>query len=527
MPTPEEIRRRKRNAAVGWGTSTALFGTEASTPRSPSVEEDIEPPAPSRPSPSPAPRTWGDLLSSKPKPAPAPAQPTPKTIPGALSEPEPNGFNWEKPKAIPDKMPEWREARENPQLLETIKRYAKNIEGKSFASDEEAFDWYVSDRRWVDATTQYTLRELNYAKGWFGSKYAKQEDLQDLAYLRSEWDKLPGGFARIGKGDFVGGADAILKNVARGFVDVTVFLGVAGRAGKAAGALATKALSGSAMSATKKATINKASQVGGAVLADASITGGLNAAYQETNVEAGIQDEVDGWEVIKAGAIGGLVSAPGAYMALTPTSARGKVDPKVALEQAKRTITERRTAGLPGLYGPDGTEGSLTLPDGRKLLLTDIELAQDPKALTMPTGAAPAASAATPETPIDVDFSNFSRALAKDVAKTRKAERDAAKAAGKAGGRSRLVPTIMEADQTAYDPLLDTLSVKSGAKLDDAAGTALRDLTKHDVDVAWRKETLNVTIEDGTTAKVAAGDVVDSLRKRTKQADDLITCLGT
>jgi hypothetical protein len=394
-------------------------------------------------------------------------------------------LNWQAPERKLD-APEWEAARKNPALLGAIKRYAKNVEDADFSSDDQAFDWFVGDRRWKDSNTISTLKELNFVKGTFGAKYASEEDLKDLSVIRDEWDKLPGGFTRIGRGikdlnasEVVGGAGAILENVAKGTVDPSILIG--GLFGKGAGALVTRG-----GSAATKAGVKRALQTGTAISADAGIAAGSNAAYQEVNVEAGLQDEISGWEMIVSGGLGGALSAPGAISTFKPKGLE-KVDPLKAAEQAIRTDADRREKGLGSLFGDKGPNQT---PDGRKLSTEDVSLMQD-NTLT---------------------FENFSKEFSKATGVSRK-------------GTGLMGSKVVEADETFYDPLLDTMHVKAGSKLSKEDVAVLEPLASPITDAKWKKEKLSVTIEDGSKVEVEAGTVAKSLTARLKQADELMMCL--
>lgn len=296
--------------------------------------------------------------------AATPIEETPQEAPKVdVGEPQGTDFNWQKP-ADKFEQPEWQAARQNPQLLSAIKRYAKNVENEDFSSDDQAFDWFVGDRRWKDSNTMSTLKELNYVKGTFGAKYASEEDLQDLATIKSEWDKLPGGFTRIARGEIAGGAGAILENIAKGTVDPSIILG--GLGGKAVGAAVTRG-----GSAVAKQALKRTLQTSTAIATDATISAGADLAAQEVNVEAGLQDEINGWEALVAGGLGAALSAPGAISTFKPSANELKVDPLKAAEQAIRVDKERRVKGLESLFGDKGTG---QVPDGRKLTTDDVDL---------------------------------------------------------------------------------------------------------------------------------------------------------
>lgn len=262
--------------------------------------------------------------------------------------------------------PEWEAARKNPELIQSIRRYAKNVDNEDFSSDDQAFEWFVGDRRWKDSNVFSTLKELNYVKGGFGSKYASEQDLKDLSVIRDHWEKLPGGLSRIAQGDFVEGAGAIIENIAKGIVDPSILLG--GLGGKAVGSVVKKGAGAVSQQALKRTL-----QTGTAIATDAAITAGSNLAYQEVNKDAGLQDQVDGWEALKAGGIGAVLSAPGHLSAFKPKSGQIVNDPTAAAEQAIRASKDLREKGIKDLFG--GAQ-KLT-PDGHKLSVGDIDLAKD------------------------------------------------------------------------------------------------------------------------------------------------------
>lgn len=311
--------------------------------------------------------------------APTPTQPAP-TVQAPAAAPsanvtqkavnpiDPFNIRYAGPKPEPEKMPEWETARQNPALLNSIKRYAKNVAGENFADDQAAFDWYVGDRRWKDANVGSMIKELNFVKGGFGVKEPTIQDLEDLQVMRTEWDKLPGGFERIAKGDVLGGTGAILENVAKGMLDPTILLG--GIFGKAAGTLVAK----QGMKEVTKQGIKRALQTGTAITTDFGIGAGASTIYQETNVELGLQNEVSGWEALKAGGLGALLSTPGAIGAFSPKKAAEVVDPELAAQQAISGASELRKRGIRSF-----SEGSGKTPDGLKLTQDDVELVQTGK----------------------------------------------------------------------------------------------------------------------------------------------------
>lgn len=386
--------------------------------------------------------------------------------------------------------PEWEAARKNPQLLTAIKRYAKNVDDEDFSSDDQAFDWFVGDRRWKDSNTFSTLSELNYVKGTFGAKYASKEDLADLATIRGEWDKLPGGFTRIGRGianldvgQAAGGAGAILENIAKGTVDPSILFG--GLAGKGAGALFNLGTN-----AASKQGIKRALQTGTSIATDFAVSAGANVAYQEVNVDAKLQDEVSGWEALVSGGLGAALSTPSAISTFKPRNGELTVDPILAAKQAIRVDEERRAKGLTDIFGDKGAKQT---PDGRKLTKEDVELMQGRNDLTL---------------------EDFSKEFSKATGVSRK-------------GTGLMGARVAEAEETFYDPLLDTLHVKTGSKLskDDVPG--LEAIATPVTDAKWKKEKLSVTVEDGTKVEVEAGTVAKSLSDRLKQADNLITCMSS
>ena len=280
-----------------------------------------------------------------------------------------NDLTYDSPK-LNLEQPEWQAARNNPLLMNSIKRYAKNTDNQDFSDDDKAFEWFVGDRRWKDSNVMSTLKELNFVKGGFGAKYAHKEDLEDLNVIKTEWDKLPGGFERIGRGEVLGGTGAILDNLWRGIVDPSILFG--GLAGKAVGSLVVKS---GAKEVTKQA-VKRGLQTTAAITADAAVTGGANVAYQETNIEAGVggQTEVDEWQAMVAGTLGAVMSAPGSVMAFKPKGL-DNVDPVKAAEQARRAAEDIRTKDpdANALFGGS----KKTTPDGLKLSETDVELAKD------------------------------------------------------------------------------------------------------------------------------------------------------
>ena len=225
----------------------------------------------------------------------------------------------------------WDMARQDPELLTSARRYYKNVDNEIFsldpAGDAKLFDHMVGDRRWKDSNTFSAGKEL--FKTALGS--ASEQDLKDLAVIRSKWEKLPGGFTRIAQGDVLGGVGAIAENVAKGAVDPTVFAG--GIAAKAAGKAITS-------------TIGRAA-IGIGV--DAAVSAGANIAYQETDKILGLQDSVDPWSVLVSGAVGAAVSVPGHLTAAAPKTPV-KPDVKLALEQAKAGAEKVKKTGLTAMF---------------------------------------------------------------------------------------------------------------------------------------------------------------------------------
>lgn len=457
MPTLDELRRKRQQAA---GASNA----------------------PKQQAPTADPYA-GILKSGRRKSAPVVEMDQPSTQTSIED-------GWTPPEQTFDE-PEWEAARKNPVLLDAIKRYAKNVENKDFSSDDQAFNWFVGDRRWKDSNTLSTLKELNFVKGTFGAKYASEDDLKDLSVIRGEWDKLPGGFTRIGRGIMdldvgrvAGGAGAILENVAKGTIDPTIIFG--GLAGKGAGALFNLGTN-----AASKQVIKRALQTGTSIATDFAVSAGANVAYQEVNVDAGLQDEVSGWEALVAGGLGAALSTPSAITTFAPKKGDlSAVDFKRAAEQALRKDAELREKGVTDFFGGKGPRQT---PDGRKLSLEDVPLMQSAN---------------------DLSFEDFSKEFSKATGVSRKGT-------GSMGAR------VAEADETFYDPLLDTMHVKAGSKLskDDVPG--LEAIATPVTDAKWKKEKFSVTVEDGTKVEVEAGTVAKSLSERLKQADNLIMCLGS
>jgi len=249
--------------------------------------------------------------------------------------------------------------RSNPTLMTAIKRYARNNENKIFKDDDEAYDWYVNDRRWKDANTVSITKELNFVKGLYGTKKASDQDLQDLQVIKQAWDARPTMFGRLAEGEFAEAGEAFVSNVAKGLVDPTVLLGgpigrgVSFLTGKVAGKVVSKGM-------------DIGIRTGSGVAVDAGVSAGANVATQEINVEAGLQKDVNPWEAVTAGALGGVISAPGHYFASRPKAERGLADPEWAARAAKKAapalekqgfsrdkglLSDKKTFELPGDAG--------------------------------------------------------------------------------------------------------------------------------------------------------------------------------
>lgn len=286
----------------------------------------------------------------------------------------------------------WDTAKQDKELLSTIRRYAKNVDNQDFSSDEKAFEWFVGDRRWKDSNTFSLAKELNYVKGGFGTKYAEPQDLADLALIRERWEKLPGGFSRIADGDILGGLGAIGENIGKGMLDPTILFG--GLAGKAVGSMVNR----SAQMATRL-SLKRALQTGTAISTDAALTGGFNLEYQAVNKEVGLQEEIDGWEALKAGALGAVLSTPGSLGMFKPKKLE-KVDPVLAAEQAMSAATSEAGSKLKasgkGIY------------QGQKLTKEDAQAAKgiDPEA------AEKSADANTPVDDVGLTMDNLNLASA-------------------------------------------------------------------------------------------------------------------
>lgn len=244
----------------------------------------------------------------------------------------------------------WDTARQDPELLHAVRSFYNNTEKKAFKDDNEAFDYMVSDRRWKDSNTWSALKEFDAVKGGIGIRdyKASEQDLKDLAVIRSRWEKLPGGIERMAKGavnmdsgEFFGGAGAIAENVAKGFIDPTIVAG--GIGGKAAGAML-----GVGVKQGTKALIKTGVGIG----LDAAISAGTNLAYQEANVDMGLQGEVDKFSVIAAGGLGAVLSAPGHITTHAPKKDLN-INPKLLAEQALSQAAElkKKSPEINNLYG--------------------------------------------------------------------------------------------------------------------------------------------------------------------------------
>jgi len=234
----------------------------------------------------------------------------------------------------------WDMARQDKDLLRAAKRFYSNTEKRAFEDDNELFDYMVSDRRWKDSNTWSTLKELDAVKGGLGGikdYTASEEDLEDLSVIRSRWEKLPGGIERIGKGianadvgEVWEGTKAVAENVGKGMLDPTIFAG--GPIGKGVGAAVNVGAKAVGREAIKQGT-KTALKVGTGMALDAAVSGGANLAYQEANVELGLQKEVDKFSAIAAGGLGLAASGAGHLMAHKPSKSIS-YDPKLLAEQA-------------------------------------------------------------------------------------------------------------------------------------------------------------------------------------------------
>ena len=314
-----------------------------------------------------------------------------------------------KPSELHYATPEWEAMRTNKQLVSTVKRYAKNVENKNFSDDNKAIEWFVGDRRWKDPNVLSTLKELDFVKGTqvFSARKAVQQDLEDLAYIKQEWDKLPGGFTRIGKGianadvaQVIEGTGAILENIGKGILDPTILFG--GLAGKAMGAAFIKT---GAKEVTRQ-SIKRGLQTGTALTADFGVSGVANLAQQVTNIEAASGGEVDGWESLKAGnygqaalagGLGAVLSAPGHVGAFRP-KALDTIDFGLSATQAKSAAASAKKAGV----DTSSAVKQHSLPDGTKLTLDDIDKAKRQGRIDLGSGR--------PDSPEELSFDAFKSA---------------------------------------------------------------------------------------------------------------------
>jgi hypothetical protein len=387
-------------------------------------------------------------------------------------------------------------AQKDPELIKSVRRYAKNLDNKVFKDDKEAFDWYVNDRRWKDSNVLSTLKELNYVKGGWGEKYASDQDLQDLTVMRHSWDKLPNMFQDIGRGNVYDATEAFVSNIAKGALDPTVLMG--GIFGKAASKAASFA-AGKAVSAATDAAI----KVGTGIAIDAGVTAGADVADQDVRIGLHQQDDVDPWEAIKAGTLGGVLSAGGHYLANRKIDKGGlSKDPKLNAIQAKAGAAKLvKEYGLSTETGLLDAAKTVTL-EGNKI--NREEAAQQLGPENIVKGLEPK----------ELTEDEFTKELSRETASARK------------GTGFKGVKTVHVGEETHYDPMLDMLTVGKDVPRNTENVKTITSLLDTPADASWRKESVPALLEDGTTTKVNAGTAANKLSDRLQQAHSLMSCLG-
>ena len=221
-------------------------------------------------------------------------------------------------------------------FIKSARRYYWKRDKLSFgfgeAADQKVADYFISDQRWKDSNTVSSANRLAYITGAKGDNIV-QQDREDLALMLDRWERLPNAFQRIFKGDIAGGVGAIGSNLARGAVDPSMYVG------SIVGKLAAKKLIGEGVKAALKKQIL---QTGTALSTDAAITGGFDYLNQKIQVEAGIREDVNMWQVVTMGALGGVLSGAGAYFLAKPETKKGLKDFMWAAREAKGVAEKRK-----------------------------------------------------------------------------------------------------------------------------------------------------------------------------------------
>ena len=269
------------------------------------------------------------------------------------------------------------DARQDQELLSAVKRYAAKTENKVFKDDEEAFDWFVSDRRWKDSNTASMLIELNRVKGGVGTRNINEDDLADLSLIRERWDKMPNAFERILQGEVAGGFGAIAENVGKAILDPSMLVG--GLAGRFGGYVTKKIAAG-----TVSKGFERGVKIGSAVTTEAALSGGFEAGIQEVEMDLGLRQEKSTGQIALAAGLGGLLSAPGYLGVQFGNVSRDPTDVKQiqdALEETKKLLEDPDSVKQLRAALADSEEfpGKLELPGGEKVRIQNLKQVHMPK----------------------------------------------------------------------------------------------------------------------------------------------------
>lgn len=218
--------------------------------------------------------------------------------------------------------------RHDPAVKEDIVRIAKSVNGVDLSgkTQEEVADWLLNERRTELGSLAMTATEFAKTRGLGG------EDAERYARLKHLYDRLPNfdggvgqtlwsvGKAAVAEAAVSGGAGAVANLGAKGLMAGNALMRGAGiglqttskyvllgsASSDAAKTAAAKAI---AQGATQRQAAWSAAKAGAIREAPAGAIweGGITAADQGIRVNAGMQEEVDNWEVAGGAALGSVL----------------------------------------------------------------------------------------------------------------------------------------------------------------------------------------------------------------------------
>ena len=365
------------------------------------------------------------------------------------------------------------------EFIQDIVDYYGERDGRSFQSNAEAIDYFMSDRRWKNMNTVSMAKELMSTGADSNAQNGR------LARLQTVFDASPSFYEEGGDG-----WSGFAENAAAAILDPINLIGFGsgGAAAKAAAAgvraQAGHALSREALNATRREATRaglRAGIVGGARaegLAEGLVSGTQSALTQNRNINIGLQNEFSYGQLAADTALGTVMG--GAIGA--PMGAAGAVLPNPLVRGANG---ERFTM-----------ENSITrgIREGQQQVRADMRAGREAAALDAEANATPAR---TPQEEEDVAFNDTAaRARARAERLTSQEAEAAAEAETRAAAESDSTPTVGTPDPNQPRP--------------DSEGTRIR-LTAQTMLDARRA----AVAKDAQAAKAAeAGDVAKASELR-------------